>query len=130
PDVPNAFDLFSAVLLRDPTSAAAEQGLALVREALVDRAHSLIAGGSLEQAGNLLAQATSAGADSVQIAELQQELTYRIRLQDAREGRFDRMYAVSELTVKRQVAPAYPRGAQSKGMQGWVEVEFTVTEEG
>ena len=130
PAVPNAFDLFSAVLLRDPTSEAAQQGLALVREALVDRAHSLIAGGSLEQAGSLLTQATAAGADAGQVAELQRELTYRTRLQDAREGRFARLYAVSELSIKRQVAPAYPRGAQAKAMEGWVEVEFTVTEEG
>jgi TonB family protein len=130
PASPNAFDLFNAVLARDPSSAAAQRGLALVRDALLDRTGSLIAGGSLDQAGTLLVQAKVAGADPLQVAQLQQELAYRTRLKDARDGRFDRMYAVSELTIKKQVAPAYPRGAQSKGMQGWVEVEFTVTEEG
>ena len=130
PAVPNAFDLFNAVLARDPGSAAAQRGIALVRDALLDRAASLIAGGSLDQADTSLEQAKVAGADSVQLAQLQQELAYQTRLQDARNGHFDRLYAVSELTVKKQVAPAYPRGAQSKGMQGWVEIEFTVTEEG
>jgi protein TonB len=130
PAVPNAFDLFNAVLARDPGSAAAQRGIALVRDALLDRTGSLIAGGSLEQAEALLVQAKVAGADSLQIAQLQQELAYQMRLKDARDGHFDRMYAVSELKVKKQVAPTYPRGAQSKGMQGWVELEFTVTEEG
>jgi len=130
PAVPNAFDLFNAVLARDPGSAAAQRGIALVRDALLDRTASLIAGGSLEQASESLVQAKVAGADSLQLAQLQQELAYQARLKDAREGRFDRMYSVSELTVMKQVAPAYPRGAQAKGMQGWVEVEFTVTEEG
>jgi TonB family protein len=130
PAVPNAFDLFNAVLTRDPTSAAAQRGIALVREALLDRTASLLAGGSLEEAGALLGQASVAGADPLVLSQLQQEFAYQTRLNDAREGRFSRFYAVSELTVKKQVAPAYPRGAQSKGMQGWVELEFTVTEEG
>jgi periplasmic protein TonB len=78
----------------------------------------------------LLGQARVAGADPLVLSQLQQEFAYQTRLNDAREGRFSRLYAVSELTVKKQVAPAYPRGAQSKGKQGWVELEFTVTEEG
>jgi TonB family protein len=130
PAVPNAFDLFSAVLARDPTSDAAQRGLTLVREALLDRTGSLIAGGSLDQAATVLVEARVAGGDASRVGQLQQELAYRTRLKDARDGHFARMYAVSELTVKRQVAPTYPRGAKSKGMQGWVEVEFTVTEEG
>lgn len=130
PAVPNAYDLFNAVLARDPTSAAAQRGVALVREALLDRTASLLAGGSLEEAGALLTQARVAGADPLVLSQLQQEFAYQTRLNDAREGRFSRLYAVSELTVKKQVAPTYPRGAQSKGTQGWVEIEFTVTEEG
>ncbi len=67
PAVPNAFDLFNGVLARDPQSAPAQQGLALVREALLDRADSLVSGGSLEQAGSLLLQAKVAGADDARI---------------------------------------------------------------
>ena len=130
PASPNAFDLFSAVLARDPHSAAAQQGLALVRDALLDRAGSLVAGGSLEQAGTALVQAKVAGADPARIEQVKAELAYQTRLQDAREGRFDRLYAVSELKITKQVAPTYPRGARATGMQGWVEVEFTVTEQG
>jgi len=40
------------------------------------------------------------------------------------------VYTVGELKVTRQVAPVYPRSARSRGTEGWVEVEFTVTEQG
>lgn len=127
PAAPNAFDLFNAVLVREPTSEAAHQGLELVRELLVDRAGALIAAGSLVQAGVLLLQAEVAGAD---VTQLQRELTYQTRLSDARAGRFERIYAVSELKIIRQIAPTYPRSAAAKGTRGWAEIEFTVTEQG
>ena len=130
PATPNAFDLFSAALAREPQSVVAQQGLALVRDALLDRVGSLIAGGSLEQAATMLIQAKVAGSDDARLTRLQRELAYQSRLQDARAGRFDRLYAVSELKVAKQVAPTYPRSARSNGMQGWVELEFTVTEQG
>jgi TonB family protein len=130
PATPNAFDLFNAVLAREPQSAAAQRGLTLVREALLDRVGSLIAGGSLDQAGALLVQAKVAGADDTRLGQLQRELAYQNRLKDAREGRFDRLYSVSELKITKQVAPLYPRGARANGLGGWVELEFTVTEQG
>jgi TonB family protein len=130
PTSPNAFDLFSGVLARDPQSAAARQGIELVRDALLDRASAQMAAGALEEVAPLVAQAKTAGADAQRLADLQRELKYQNRLKDAREGRFDRLYAVSELKVTRQVAPAYPRSARAKGVQGWVDVEFTVTEDG
>ena len=130
PATPNAFDLFNAVLTREPKSAAALQGLQLVRDILVDRAGALIAAGSFEQGGALLLQAKVAGADAARLTELQRELTYQTRLKDAREGRFERLYAVSELKILRQVAPTYPRSAAAKGTRGWADLEFTVTEQG
>ncbi len=130
PAMPNAYDLFKAVLARDPNSDAALQGINLVRNALADRAETLIASGSLDQADAALLQAKVVGADSARVAQLQQELAYQTRLSNAREGRFDRLYAVSELKVRKQVAPAYPRSAEAKGVGGWVNVEFTVTDQG
>ena len=130
PAAPNAFDLFNGVLARDPQSAAARRGLELVRAALLDRAGALIAAGSLEPVEPLLVQAKVAGAEAGRVTDLQRELDYQKRLADARAGRFDRVYTVGELKVTRQVAPAYPRGARSRGTEGWVEVEFTVTEQG
>ena len=130
PASPNAFDLFSAVLKRDPASDAAQRGLALVQDALLDRAGALIGAGSLAEAGALLTQAQVAGASPERLDPLRADLRYQQRLRDARAGRFERRYAVSELTVTSQVAPNYPRVAASRNIEGWVEVEFTVTPEG
>ena len=130
PAAPNAFDLFNGVLARDAQSAAAKQGLDLVRAALLDRAAAQIAAGSLDAVDPVLVQAKVAGADAARIADLRRELEYQKRLANAREGRFDRIYNVGDLKVTHQVAPSYPRSARSKNTQGWVEVEFTVTEQG
>jgi TonB family protein len=78
----------------------------------------------------LLGQATTAQADAARIARLRSDLKYQRRLQDAREGRFDRHYSGSELSVRNQVAPAYPRTAAARKIDGWVELEFTVTQTG
>jgi protein TonB len=37
---------------------------------------------------------------------------------------------MSELTPKRQVVPNYPHSAHSRSLEGWVELEFTVSETG
>ena len=37
---------------------------------------------------------------------------------------------MSELTIRRQVAPTYPRSARAKRVEGWVNIEFTVTQLG
>jgi periplasmic protein TonB len=42
----------------------------------------------------------------------------------------DRVYAVSDLQVVNQAAPRYPRAAAQSGMEGWVDLEFTVTVDG
>ncbi len=130
PANPNAFDLFTGVLARDPQSSAAQRGLDLVRDALLDRASTLLSAGAVDPVGSLLVQAKVAGADAQRLAAMQSELAYQKRLQDARAGRFDRLYKVSELNVTRQVAPIYPRAAKMKGQDGWVELQFTVTEQG
>ena len=45
-------------------------------------------------------------------------------------GERRRIYSISELTTTHQVAPNYPRVAASRKLEGWVEVEFTVTTTG
>jgi protein TonB len=53
-----------------------------------------------------------------------------MRLANAKSGQFDQVYQVSDLTVVKQVSPTYPRLAARRSLEGWVEVEFTVTERG
>ena len=41
-----------------------------------------------------------------------------------------RVLNASELTLVKSVRPAYPRRAEQKGIEGWVDLEFTVAESG
>jgi TonB family protein len=130
PASPNAFDLFSAVLERVPASEAAQRGIQLVQAALLDRARAQLAAGDIAVAHLLVADAEKAGVDSEDLEAVRAEITHQERFADARVGRFDRIYSISELNVIRQVAPEYPRLATQRGIAGWVVLEFTVTEAG
>ena len=130
PDEPNAYGLFSSVLERDPNSEPALRGLTLVRDALLDRAEAQIGSGDLEAAFDAMAVAAKADADEDGLRRLREELAYKMRLANAKSGKFDQIYGISDLTVVRQVSPVYPRLAARRNLEGWVEVEFTVTERG
>lgn len=59
-------------------------------------------------------------------------------VQAAREAMIDRLAAMeaarplpaSELTVENYVAPEYPERAAARGLEGWVDIEFTVATDG
>jgi TonB family protein len=130
PDEPNAYTLFSRVLDREPKSEAALRGLDLVRQGLIDRAERAMRANRLTEAGTALSLATDAGATEDQLAEVRAELGYQQRLADARAGKFDRVYAINELTARNRFIPEYPRSAASREVAGSVTMEFTVDEAG
>ncbi len=127
PDSPNALALFNDVLVREPNSDAARQGRRLVMSALIERAWSQIRANEYEAAAVSLEKASVAGADEAAVAELTEELYYQRRLYLARQGEFERTHSLSELSVRRQELPEYPRGTSG---EGWVRVAFTVSEAG
>ncbi len=130
PAANNAYDLFNRVLERSPNSEAAQRGLRLVREALMDRARAYLSAGNINASREVVSDAERAGVESGLLEALRTEILHAERFADSRVGRFDRVYTMSELEVLRQVAPEYPRLAAQRRMEGWVDVEFTVTETG
>jgi len=129
PAEPNAFDLYSHVLEIDPDSAAARRGLELVREGLLERARTLLAADDMAQTFANLDAAERAGAGATAVAALREQAEYRQRLLDAEAGKFDSLYALSDLTAIRQQPPTYPRTAP-RNASGSVEMHMTVTETG
>ena len=127
PDQPNALFLFDKALELDPGSEAARQGKSLVIKALAERAWVEIRGSRFGDAARSVELARSAGAESYTLVELEDELLYQEALAKARRGEFDRLYLVSELETRRRATPDYPKGASE---DGWVEMRFTVSEEG
>jgi len=129
PAQPNAFALYSRVLKVDPESAAAQRGLELVREGLLDRARTLLAADDMAQTMANLDAAEQAGANATAVAALREQAEYRQRLLDAEAGRFDSLYSLSDLTAVRQPPPGYPRTAP-RNASGSLELHMTVTEKG
>ena len=127
PDEPNALALFDKVLELDPTSDAARQGKRLVVQALIERAWSQIRASRFDAAERTLEDARNAGAESFALVELEDEIDYQLALSNARRGSFDRVYTIAQLDVKRREIPDYPRTGRG---DGWVDVQFTVSETG
>jgi TonB family protein len=130
PEPDSAFELFRRVLDRSPGSEAPRLGIQLVQAALVDRARARLAAGEIGASQLVALDAARAGLSGTELEELRAEIAMAERLADARDGRFDRVYGISELEVVRQVAPEYPRMAVMRHLEGWATVEFTVTESG
>ena len=123
----NALSLFRQVLVRDPDSQAAQQGIALVQQALVDRTWNQLRAQDLVAARSSLADVRRAGASRDAVRELATELAYRQKLTAAQNGQFERLINVRDLKLEDQVAPEFPRRADE---DGWVKVQFTVTTDG
>lgn len=129
PAEPNAYTLYQEVLAVEPDSEAARRGLELVRGGLLDRARTMLASDDMAETHALLDAAERAGASATTITELRDQADYRQRLLDAEAGRFDTLYAMSDLTPVRVSAPRYPRTAP-RGATGSVDLHLTVSENG
>ncbi len=126
----NAFELFQRVKERNPESESATRGIDLVQTLLLDRAMSKLNAEDMEGGEKAITLASQAGASEEKLATAVAELKYRKRLLDARAGVFDRIYGLSELKNIHRESPEYPRTASLREKEGWVELEFTVTETG
>ena len=121
-----ALDHYRSVLLKDPESAAAQKGIDILVDSLVDRAWSAAANDDIDLTRQLVGYAQDAGSDEAALADIGLELDFLERRERARQGMFDKVLPIRELTVRRQSQPQLPRGVDS----GYVELLFTVDEEG
>jgi protein TonB len=73
-----------------------------------------------------LGEATSIGFSSPESNSVQQELD----ADSAAPKPEDDLVPISQLSAVKTVPPIYPARAQASGIEGWVEVDFTITENG
>ena len=93
---------------------------------LLTRSRSALDAGRLDDAQKLLSEAQSLGA----AADAVTSLGTAIASQRDRVRKANAVVAASELTRIKTFTPLYPNAAASKGVVGWVEVEFTVATDG
>jgi len=98
----------------------------LLASGLLEEARRLGADGRVAEAERMLVHAQSAGAPPAGVASLRSELATTKQLDQAASE------TLPENSLNRVVhrAASYPVRAQERGIEGWVEVEFTVAADG
>jgi protein TonB len=96
--------------------------------ALTD-ARQFVAAGNPERAGPLVRAAADAGAPESEVAAINGEIE---AARDARQAAARKAEVLPESAMRRTrvVAPTYPPRALERGIQGWVDIEFTVGADG
>lgn len=152
----NARYLFQLVLSNEPDNMVARQGLATIASRLVLNARTAIDAGRTDEAEELLKQAAEINSGSAELDAAWQALaasrqaaaepdeparvasagdaspaddTETAPADKAAEAS-DEPVSISSLTRTRYVAPRYPRSAERRGVNGWVDVVFTVQRNG
>ena len=109
----------------DPESAAYRNGSASLASALTMRARDEVAAQEFAAAENWLAQAETLSADQEDVANARDELE-----QEWANSAGNKVIPATNLTLVSFVQPDYPSLAMRRRVEGWVDVEFTVTADG
>lgn len=106
-----------------PSTVLARQALA---SRTLDEARAAVRRQDFIGARRWLAEAKEAGSEDASIAAIDQEMT---TTQDNTK-RAAEVVAAGSLELARYVPPTFPESARSRGMSGWVDVQFVVTTDG
>lgn len=122
----NAFDAMQALASQYPDiePVRAEQRRLAVR--LVEAARAALAGGDLDRAGVFLDRAEQSLPGLAATRGLRSELGAKQREKEIAES----IIPAGALKRVREVRPQYPRDAQVRGIEGWVDIEFTIEPDG
>jgi len=122
PSAGNARELFLGRTVEDEFTLDVQAELAASMLVAIDAA---ITRSDLEAADTLLAAAPGMGVAEGDIAALQNTVDERYAADKA-----DTLLAVNELVRLKNAAARYPKRAVERGISGWVEVTFVVTQSG
>ena len=122
----NAYELVTGLRAREPDSAVVAAEVQRLAFVLLDRARTALLAGDLEQAHALLSPAESLVPGMAAMRTLRQQLTTAQQQRDFTT----RIAQAAELKRTREVPAAYPRDAERRGIEGWVDVEFTIAPDG
>jgi TonB family protein len=110
----------------DPRYEGLAETERLLASRLLEEARRLGAEGRIAEAERMLLHADAAGASPADVSSLRTELAATRKLDEAAAE------TLPENTLNRIVhrSASYPPRAQERGIEGWVEVEFTVAADG
>ena len=110
----------------DPGNPALASVLQDLGTRLASKARRALILGQLDAAKSWLEEAGSVGFSSAETNSAQRDLDAAV----AKQNFMTTLIPASQLTVLKSVQPVYPMKAVKNKIEGWVDVEFTVTEAG
>jgi TonB family protein len=110
----------------DPGNAALSSVLQDLGTRLASKARRALILGQADAAKSWLDEAGAIGFTSAEVNSAQHDLYAAL----AKQNFMTNLIPANQLTLLKSVQPAYPVKAQGKKLEGWVDVEFTVSEAG
>jgi TonB family protein len=110
----------------DPVNPALNSVLQDLGTRLAAKARRALILGQYEAAKSWLDEAGRVGFTSTEISSAQRDLDAAF----AKQNFMTNLVPAGQLTVLKTVQPVYPLKAEGKKLEGWVDVEFTVSEAG
>jgi TonB family protein len=110
----------------DPNNAALASLLQDLGTRLTAKARRALLLGQLDAAKSWLDETATVGFNSAETSSAQHELEAAV----AKQNFMTNLVPLSQLTVLKSVQPVYPARAEQNKIEGWVDVEFTVAENG
>jgi TonB family protein len=110
----------------DPGNAGLPAATQDMGTRLVAKARRALALGEFDAARSWLDEIAAIGFTSPEVASAQHDLDAAV----AGRQFMTNIAAANDLTLLKSVKPAYPQKAEASKTQGWVELDFTVTESG
>jgi TonB family protein len=110
----------------DPANPALNSVLQDLGTRLAAKARRALILGQNDAAKSWLEETGAIGFTSAEVSSAQRDLDTAL----ARQHFMTNLIPASQLTVLKSVQPIYPSKAEGKKLEGWVDVEFTVTETG
>jgi TonB family protein len=122
----NAFESIMALQQRHPDAELVRSEQQRLAFTLLDRSRTALAAKDIDEAATLIDHANTL------IPGMQAVRTLQEQLAQARAQREFETNIVQAASLKRirEVPPVYPREAQRAGIEGWVQVEFTIAPDG
>lgn len=113
----------------DPAFDGLSDTTALFATRALTDARQLVTAGNPDRAETLLGAATDTGAPASEVAAITTEIA---AARSARQAAARKAQVLPETALKRTkvIAPTYPQRALDKGVQGWVDIEFTLAADG
>ena len=110
----------------DPGNAALSSLMQDLGTRLASKARRALILGQIDAAKSWLDEAGAIGFTSAEVSSAQHDLDAAL----AKQSFMTNLVPANQLTLLKSVQPVYPFSAQGKKLEGWVDVEFTVSEAG